>query len=100
MGRAPTWPGCAGTVSTFLRGFVITSAAFQDFITEFGIETLTQIRDWTQGDLEQIRKPLLACRIPDRVAHSIARAYRKLGGRVAVRSSMIGEGMNTTSLAG
>jgi len=81
-------------------GFVITSAAFQDFLTDFGIETLAQRSDWTQGDLERIRELLQACRIPDRLAHSIVRAHRRLGGRVAVRSSMIGEDMHTASFAG
>jgi len=81
-------------------GFVITSMAFQDFLNNFGIEMLAQRRDWTQGDLERIRELLQACRIPDQLAHSVVRAHRKLGGRAAVRSSMIGEDMHTTSFAG
>jgi pyruvate,water dikinase len=81
-------------------GFVITSMAFQDLLNNFGIETPARRGDWTQGDLERTHGLLQSCRIPDQLAHSIVRAYRKLGGRVAVRSSMIGEDTHTTSFAG
>jgi len=82
------------------RGFVITSAAFQDFLADFGIEVLTQRADWTQGDLERIRELLLACRIPDRLSRPIQGTYRKLGGSVAARSSMVGEDACAASCAG
>lgn len=82
------------------QGFVITSAAFQDFLAEFGIQVLTQRMDWAEKDLEHIRELLLACRLPDQVAHPIVQAYRKLGGRVAVRSSMLGEDTDIISFAG
>ena len=99
-------------------GFVVTPAAFQDFLTSLGIERLAKRADGTHGsslpagclpsasDLERIRELLMACRIPDPVARSIGRAYRKLvgrrepGGPVAVRSSMIGEDTTVTSFAG
>ena len=81
-------------------GFVITSAAFHSFLTEFNIEVLAHRKDWTQGDLERIRELIQACRIPDRLSHSIQGAYRKLGGRVAVRSSMVGEDTCVASCAG
>jgi phosphoenolpyruvate synthase/pyruvate phosphate dikinase len=82
------------------QGFVVTSAAFQDFLAEFGIQVLTQRMDWAEKDLEHIRELLLACRLPDQVAHPIVQAYRKLGGRVAVRSSMLGEDTDIISFAG
>jgi phosphohistidine swiveling domain-containing protein len=82
------------------RGFVIVPAAFQTFLTAFGIEVLTQRRDWAQSDLERLRELVMACRVPDRLTRAIGRAYRKLGGRVAVRSSMIGEDASSASFAG
>jgi phosphohistidine swiveling domain-containing protein len=82
------------------QGFVVTSAAFQAFLADFGIQVLTQRMDWAEKDLERICELLLACRLPDRVARPIARAYHKLGGRVAVRSSMLGEDTDIISFAG
>jgi len=81
-------------------GFVVTSAAFHGFLTDLGIEVLAQRKDWTQGDLDRIRELLQACRIPDRVTRPIQGAYRKLGGKVAVRSSMVGEDTCVASCAG
>jgi len=81
-------------------GFVIVAAAFRDFLAEFKIEMLTQRRDWEEQDLERIREMLMACRIPDRLTRAIHSAYRRLGGRVAVRSSMVGEDADLASFAG
>ncbi len=81
-------------------GFVITSTAFQDFLAGLGIEVLGQRRDWNRADLERIRELLEACPIPDKLVRIIAEAYRKLSGRVAVRSSMVGEDTEATSFAG
>jgi phosphohistidine swiveling domain-containing protein len=82
------------------QGFVVTVAAFQAFLADFGIQVLTQRMDWAEKDLERIRELLLACRLPDQVARPIAQAYQKLGGRVAVRSSMLGEDTDIISFAG
>ena len=82
------------------RGFVVTSAAFEAFLAELGIQVLTRRMDWAEKDLERIRELLLACRLPDPVARPIAHAYRKLGGQVAVRSSMLGEDTGIISFAG
>ena len=81
-------------------GFLITSTAFRDFLTDFGIEVLAQRSAWTRRDLERIRELVLACRIPDHIVDPIGKAYGKLGGSVAVRSSMIGEDTQITSFAG
>jgi phosphohistidine swiveling domain-containing protein len=82
-------------------GFVITPAAFRDFLADFEIEVLVQRREWAESDLERIREMLMACRIPDRLARPIRRAYRKLGGdRVAIRSSLMGEDTALSSFAG
>jgi phosphohistidine swiveling domain-containing protein len=82
------------------RGFAITSTAFQEFLADFGIEVLTQRREWIESDLEHIRELITSCRIPDHLVVPIARAYRKLGGPVAVRSSMVGEDAYIASFAG
>jgi len=82
------------------QGFVITSMAFQNFLADFGIEVLTQRMEWAQSDVERIRELFEACRIPDHLVRPIVGAYRKLGGRVAVRSSMVGEDAGVASFAG
>jgi len=81
-------------------GFVITPSAFRDFLVEFEIQVLAQRMNWDEQDLGYIRELLLACRIPDGLAKPISQAYRRLGGRVAVRSSMVGEDTQLTSFAG
>jgi len=82
------------------QGFVITSAAFQAFLAEFGIQVLTRRINRAEREVERIREILQAGHIPRRLAHPISRAYRKLGGRVAVRSSMVGEDTEIASFAG
>lgn len=81
-------------------GFVITAQAFQDFLAAFGIEVLTRREDWNKNDVERIRELLTACHIPEQLSTPIIQAYRKLGGPVAVRSSMVGEDAYTASFAG
>ena len=81
-------------------GFVITPAAFQDFLSSFGIEMLVQRDEWAQGDVERINEMLMACRIPNKLVYTISSAYEKLGGKVAVRSSMVGEDTLDASFAG
>jgi phosphohistidine swiveling domain-containing protein len=81
-------------------GFVIVPTAFQNFLADFDIETLTQRRDWGERDLERIQEMLMVCRIPDRLTRPIDRAYHRLGGPVAVRSSMVGEDADLASFAG
>ena len=99
--------GKAASVSWLLRnrfrvpdGFVITVQGFRDFLAEFGITSLSQQRSWSEQDLEYIREMLTACRIPDRIVSEIATAYGRLGGSVAVRSSMIGEDTASATFAG
>jgi len=81
-------------------GFIVTSKAFRAFLAAFGIEVLARREEWTQGDVERIHEFITACRIPDNLMCSITKAYRKLGGRVAVRSSMVGEDTHAASFAG
>ena len=81
-------------------GFVITCQAFRGFLDHYGIGVLARRMDWTEPDLARIRELLTACRIPERMARTIGRAYRRIGGKVAVRSSMVGEDARTASCAG
>lgn len=99
--------GKAASVSWLLQnrfkapaGFVITVQGFRDFLAEFGITTLGKHQSWSRQDLEYIREMLAACRIPDGIASEIATAYGRLGGSVAVRSSMIGEDTVSATFAG
>jgi phosphohistidine swiveling domain-containing protein len=82
------------------QGFIITSTAFREFLADFGIEVLAQRIDWIESDLERICELLVSCRIPDRLMSPIMKAYHKLGGPVAVRSSMVGEDTDAASFAG
>ncbi|MGD8998527.1 MAG: PEP/pyruvate-binding domain-containing protein, partial [Anaerolineae bacterium] len=81
-------------------GFVITSAAFQGFLASRGIEMPTRAEDWTQGALERVRDRIMTAPVPDPFARPIVKAYRQLGGPVAVRSSMAGEDGKRLSFAG
>jgi pyruvate,water dikinase len=102
-------------------GFVITPAAFEDFVEHAlgprraGATPAVQRRVGDKAsccerdllDLERMRERVIACRIPDHLARPVVRAYRRLGGEscispsvVAVRSSMVGEDGCTASFAG
>ena len=81
-------------------GFVITATAFHDFLASLDILVLGEKRDWTQADLERIRELLTYCEIPTRLGQRIQTAYDRLGGSVAVRSSMVGEDAAQVSFAG
>ncbi len=68
-------------------GFIITTEAFREFIRSAGMEI---------QDRDQLRNLPL----PRHIEESIRQAYRNLGGRVAVRSSMVGEDGVVSSFAG
>ena len=70
-------------------GFVITSAAFREVVTGLDIDIPTQGGDWTQDALERVHHLVMTARVHDRLARAIVKAYRQLGGPVAVRSSMV-----------
>ena len=81
-------------------GFIITSSAFDQFLRLCGIEGHAQGKRWSEKDLEQNRRLLMDQPIPPSLSHPISKAYQKLGGRVAVRSSMVGEDTVLASFAG
>lgn len=68
-------------------GFIVTTEAFRESIRAAGAEIRNQ---------DQLR----TLPLPRRIEESIRRAYRALGGRVAVRSSMVGEDGIESSFAG
>jgi len=81
-------------------GFVITSAAFRDFVVGGGIDVADPRHDWTVDAVERTRERVASLELPDRLARAIVKAYRELGGPVAVRSSMVGEDGRVLSFAG
>jgi pyruvate,water dikinase len=81
------------------QGFVITTNAFQDFLNDAG-QVLHRKKDWTREDRERVRQLLNEFQIREELAKAILAHYRKLGGRVAVRSSMVGEDARSISFAG
>jgi pyruvate,water dikinase len=81
-------------------GFVVGSCVFEDTIRAVGIPPISGRSDLSARDLDSLRRRLRAGKLPKKWRHKIAGAYRKLGGRVAVRSSMVGEDGLHRSLAG
>ena len=81
-------------------GFVITPSAFHDFLLHHGLQDLAHRRNWSAEELDQRRKLFMAHPIPPALSRPITKAYRALGGCVAVRSSMVGEDTALASFAG
>ncbi len=81
-------------------GFIITSSAFHQFLVHCGVKGHAHGKRWSEDDLEQSRELLMERPIPPSLSRPIAKAYQKLGGRVAVRSSMVGEDTALASFAG
>ena len=82
------------------NGFVIGASVFDDMIRSLGIQdTLTHPLQ-SPNALNHLRRTLSEGFVRLGWRKQIVSAYRKLGGRVAVRSSMIGEDGARTSLAG
>lgn len=84
---------------TIPPGFVITTAAFQDFLADAG-QVLYRKKEWPREDRERLRQLLNNLQLRESLAQTILKSYRKLGGRVAVRSSMVGEDAGDSSFAG
>jgi phosphohistidine swiveling domain-containing protein len=81
-------------------GFVITPAAFREMLLACGLEQSAGQRSWTRDEAQYVRELLLVSPVPEHLVWQIGRAYRRLGGRVAVRSSMVGEDSSGASFAG
>lgn len=81
-------------------GFIITPNAFRDFLTGFGVEEIARKNRWSPSELRLITHFLQEQPVPGPLVAPLVRAYRRLGGPVAVRSSMVGEDTATASFAG
>jgi pyruvate,water dikinase len=81
-------------------GFLVTTSAFSDHLRSAGVLELAQSSAWEPANLERARALLLASELQPRVRRAISRAYRRLGGPVAVRSSLLEEDGSVTSFAG
>jgi phosphohistidine swiveling domain-containing protein len=74
------------------EGFVVTTAAYRDFIDDAGL---------AEAGPERLRELIPRSEIPDRIAGPIRAAYAHLGSPpVAVRSSGTAEDLATASFAG
>ena len=88
------------------NAFVITSLAYKNFIKNINlqIKNLNKINVDDTKILEKvankIQKKLLSAPMPPNLQHEILRAYSKLGGKVAIRSSATAEDLPTASFAG
>lgn len=80
-------------------GFVITTHAFDEMLKAAGIRSLSNGKKWGAAEVEQMRQRVAACTMPRGLAAEIGGAYQGLG-KVAVRSSMVGEDAEVSSCAG
>jgi len=81
-------------------GIILSTHVFQEIILNFTEELSTQRTDSGEIKLEEIRQRILDFEFPSRLKGIIFKAYSKIGGRVAVRSSMVGEDSESSSFAG
>ena len=81
-------------------GFVITTRAFLELDLDVGPALFGKDGPPSQAELLRLRDRMMTTPIPSHVQRKIERTYRKLGGRVAVRSSMVGEDSSGASFAG
>ena len=81
-------------------GFVVCAPALQEYLLQHLADMGNANQPFTQETLEYIRKRVLGSNLPPRLKNSISREYQKLGGRVAVRSSLLAEDSSAGSYAG
>jgi pyruvate,water dikinase len=82
------------------RGFVITTSAFRELDLNMGPAVFGKQGSPAQTELVHLRDRVMTTPIPRHMQRKIERTYQKLGGRVAVRSSMVGEDGSGASFAG
>ncbi len=79
------------------RGFVLSSEAYERFITLCGIDRLIN----SGASPQEIREAIKGCDLPDEIKEELKLAYEKLGGvPVAVRSSATVEDTSSAAFAG
>ena len=81
-------------------GFIVTPAVFQDHIGGFREMLPKQPDACPEAELAHFQAMIIRQPLPARLERDVVAAYRKLGGPVAVRSSMLGEDGARRSFAG
>ena len=81
-------------------GFAITTTAFRQVLADQGLLEAQAKSKWTRQELERVQQSLLRAQLSRPLLRRIYRSYRRLGGRVAVRSSLVGEDSARSSFAG
>ena len=81
-------------------GFVITTTAFQDFLAAGLLELERDRPGLNADDPDALRGVIETAHLPPAIGQAIVQAYRRLGGSVAVRSSLVGEDAASASFAG
>jgi pyruvate,water dikinase len=81
-------------------GFVITTAVFHGALTAAVRRIAFENKLPDLGNLDAVRDSFLSWDIVPAHRNAILKAYRRLGGPVAVRSSMVGEDSKKASFAG
>ena len=82
------------------HGFVVTVEAFRAFMRHGHIDPYVVPEGADSSQLKKMKERIMATPFPDTVQRAIVRAYRRFGGRVAVRSSMPAEDSDRASYAG
>ncbi len=82
------------------KGFVVTINAFREFMAQVDTGNDDVLAGNRTVQLGAIRQRIMNTSFPDTVRRAIIKAYRRLGGRVAVRSSMKAEDNLLASYAG
>ena len=81
-------------------GFILTTTAFRDFLVTCAPEPGPDLRGPNPDEAGALLRAIETARFPPSTARAILRAYRRLGGPVAVRSSLVGEDASAASFAG
>ena len=81
-------------------GFVITTAAFRDFLAACAPEAERAARRLNTEGADGLRRAIETADFPPAIAQAIVQAFGRLGGPVAVRSSAVGEDAYAASFAG
>jgi phosphohistidine swiveling domain-containing protein len=82
------------------HGFVVTIKAFREFISQVDRGNDDALADSQAVRFRTIRESIMAASFPDALRRAVIKSYRRLGGRVAVRSSMKAEDSVLASYAG
>lgn len=81
-------------------GFVITTDAFRDFLAANTGMPGDEGSGWKTDHPSALRHMVETGPLPRPIAEAVTGAYSRLGGPVAVRSSLVGEDAGSTSFAG